>query len=112
MTICFEGHKDSIIFTLEKIISYARNNQYIFLAQSIWWISSIIGLQQELVIHIDNLRLRSNIGSSELRPWFIRRVRITKYLMEDITERQLYVSPYTSTSTRQDSEGRLQLYNF
>jgi hypothetical protein len=28
------------------------------LAQSIWWISSIIGLQQRLVIHLDNLEKR------------------------------------------------------
>jgi hypothetical protein len=29
---------------------------YIFLAQSIWWISSILRLQEELVIHIDHLK--------------------------------------------------------
>jgi hypothetical protein len=56
MTTTFESDQDVIIYALEKIISFARDNQYIFLAQSIWWISSIIGLQQELVIHIDKLR--------------------------------------------------------
>jgi hypothetical protein len=61
MTITFESDKDVIIYALEKIISYARNNQYIFLAQSVWWISSIIGLQEGLVIHIDNLRARSEV---------------------------------------------------
>jgi hypothetical protein len=61
MTITFESDKDIIIYALEKIISYTRNNQYIFLAQSVWWISSIIGLQEGLVIHIDNLKARSEV---------------------------------------------------
>jgi hypothetical protein len=56
MTITFTNDNDVIVYALEKIIAHARNNHYIFLAQSIWWISSIIGLQQGLVIHIDNLR--------------------------------------------------------
>jgi len=59
MTFTFENDNDVIVYALEKIISYARNNQYIFLARSVWWISSIIGLQQGLIIHIDNLRNRS-----------------------------------------------------
>jgi hypothetical protein len=41
------------------IISYTRDNEYIFLAQTIWWTASIIGLQQGLVMHIDNLEKRS-----------------------------------------------------
>jgi len=49
MPITFENDNDVICYALEKIISYARDNQYIFLAQSIWWISSVIGLQQGLV---------------------------------------------------------------
>jgi hypothetical protein len=56
MTITFESEEDVIVYGLQKIISYARDNSYIFLAQSIWWISSILGLQEELVIHIDHLK--------------------------------------------------------
>jgi hypothetical protein len=67
MTITFENDKDVIIYALERIISFARDNQYIFLAQSIWWISSIIGLQEGLVIFIDNLEERKNMGNSEVR---------------------------------------------
>jgi len=59
MPITFETDNDTIVYALERIISYARKNQYIFLAQSIWWIASINGLQQGLVIHIDNLPERS-----------------------------------------------------
>jgi hypothetical protein len=67
MTITFANEDDVIVYALEKKISYARNNQYIFLAQSIWWISSIIGLQQGLIIHIGNLKIRSDIRESEKR---------------------------------------------
>jgi hypothetical protein len=61
MTITFESDQDVIVYALEKIISHARENSYIFLAQSIWWISSIIGLQEGLIIHIDNLKAREEV---------------------------------------------------
>jgi len=57
MTINFESDKDVIVYALEKIICYGRKNQYIFVAQSIWWIASVIGLTDGLVMHIDNLRI-------------------------------------------------------
>jgi len=63
MMITFQNDNDDIVYALEKIISYARENQYIFLSQSIWWIASIIGLQQGLVIHIDDLESRENVTS-------------------------------------------------
>jgi hypothetical protein len=62
MTITFENDNDFIVYALEKIISYGRDNRYIFLAPSAWSISSILGLQQGLVIYIDDLRIRANIG--------------------------------------------------
>jgi hypothetical protein len=43
MAITFDNNKDVIIYALQKIISYARNNQYIFVAQHVWWLASIIG---------------------------------------------------------------------
>jgi len=58
MTITFENENDIIVYALEKIICYARDNCYIFLAQSIWWIASVIGLAEGLATHIDNLRIR------------------------------------------------------
>jgi len=61
MTITFENDNHVIVYGLERIISYARENQYIFLAQSIWWIASVIGLQQGLLIHIENLKNREPI---------------------------------------------------
>jgi len=55
MTITFENDNHIIVYALKMIISFARDNQYIFLAESIWWIASVIGRQQGLIVHIDNL---------------------------------------------------------
>jgi hypothetical protein len=74
MTITFENENDIIIYALEKIISYARVNHYIFLAQSIWWISSLIGLQQRLVIHIDDRKEGSGIALREAIPQAIGKI--------------------------------------
>jgi len=62
MSITFENDNNVIVYTLEKVIVYARANQYIFLAQCCWWISLLLKLQEGLVIHIDNLRIRADIG--------------------------------------------------
>jgi len=59
MTLTFENDNDVIVYAFEKIICYARKNQYIFVAQSIWWIASVIGLTDGLVTHINSLRVRS-----------------------------------------------------
>jgi len=58
MTITFENDNDVIAYALEKIICYARDNHYIFVVQSVWWIASVIGLSEGLATHIDNLRIR------------------------------------------------------
>jgi len=59
MTLTFENENDVLVFALEKIICYARKNQYIFVAQSVWWIASVIGLADGLATHIDNLRSKA-----------------------------------------------------
>jgi hypothetical protein len=56
MTITFEHDSDVIVYALEKVISYARKTQQVFVAQCVWWLASIIGLEHGLVIHIDNQR--------------------------------------------------------
>ena len=50
------------------IISYAWQHQKIFVAQSVWCLASIIGLEQGLVIHINNLKRRSDIVLREPTP--------------------------------------------
>jgi len=62
MTISFENKNDVIVYKLEKVISYARNNQYIFVAQCVWWLASVIGLQKGLVIPVNNHKMRSDIA--------------------------------------------------
>jgi hypothetical protein len=62
MTITFENDNDVIIYGLEKVISYARRNQQIFVAQCVWWLASIIGLESELVNYIDNIQSRINVA--------------------------------------------------
>jgi len=65
MPVNFQNDSDVIVYALEKIIVYAQNNKHIFLAQSIWWIASIIRLQQGLIIHIDNLWSREEKVAQE-----------------------------------------------
>jgi len=74
MKITFENDNNVIVYVLEMIISYARENKYIFLAQSIWRISSIIGFQADLVSYIDKLRI--NLPAPEDR-YIIQNKEIT-----------------------------------
>jgi hypothetical protein len=53
----FETNKEVIVYAFNKIIFCAKNNWYIFLVQSVWWITSDIGLQQGLVLYINNLKI-------------------------------------------------------
>ena len=74
MTVNFENDNDVIVYALEKIIAYGRKNQYIFVAQSVWWIASIVGLTKGLVIHIDTLRINTevsqlSINAVSVTPW-------------------------------------------
>jgi len=67
MTLTFETETYIIVYALEKIICYARKNQYIFVAQSVWWIASVIELIDGLTTHIDNLRIRSEAYKALIR---------------------------------------------
>jgi len=58
MSITFENKNDVIIYALEKVISHARRTQQVLIAQCIWWLASVIGLEQGLINHIDNLQAR------------------------------------------------------
>jgi len=61
MTITFENDNDIIVYAFEKVISHARKTQQIFVAHCIWWLASIIGLEQGLVNYIDNIQSRLNV---------------------------------------------------
>jgi len=55
MTLNFKNDSEVIIYAFEKIISFARQSQYFFVASCVWWIASVTGLDTGLRIHIDNL---------------------------------------------------------
>jgi hypothetical protein len=56
MTITFENDNNIIVYALEKILFYARISQQIFVAQCVWWLASIIDLQQGLITNVENIR--------------------------------------------------------
>jgi hypothetical protein len=62
MPITFGNDNDIIVYALEKILSFATINQYIFVAHCVWWLASIIGLEPGLIIYIDNLHKGSEIS--------------------------------------------------
>jgi hypothetical protein len=61
MTITFESDNDVIVYALEKVISYARRTQQILVAQCVWWLAAVIGLEQGLVTYIDNIQSRIEV---------------------------------------------------
>ena len=58
MPVTFENDNDIIVYALERVIAHARRNQQIFVAQCIWWIVTVIGLESELDKYFDNLHGR------------------------------------------------------
>jgi hypothetical protein len=82
MTITFEYESDVIIYAFEKVISYAKQNPQIFVAQCIWWLVSIIGLEQGLIIHLDNLREKKHLSPIDNRLELVHPDRITRILPE------------------------------
>jgi len=68
MTITFENDNDVIVYALEKIIAYAGSTQQIFVAHCVWWLASIIALEQGLTSYIDNLRSRIEITVTSEAP--------------------------------------------
>jgi len=62
MTITFENDSDIIVYALKKVIAFARENQYHFVANCAWWIAAVIGLCNGLKNYIDNLKDRRRIS--------------------------------------------------
>jgi hypothetical protein len=58
MTVTFENDSDVIVYAFEKLISFARDNQYLFVANCVWWIAGVTGLDSGLTIFIENLESR------------------------------------------------------
>jgi hypothetical protein len=62
MTITFESDSNVIVNALEKIISLARQNQYLIVANCAWGIAGVIGLDSGLMTHIDNSESQIYLG--------------------------------------------------
>jgi hypothetical protein len=100
MTITFENDSDVIIYALEKIILFARENQYLFLANCAWWIASTIGLDEGLVIHIDNLVNQNRISNR-------REVSATPRDIAREVSPELPSSNYITDPLRRNRSGRI-----
>jgi hypothetical protein len=61
MTVTFENDNDIIMYALETVISHARRTQQIFVANCVWWLGSIIGLEDALVDYIHKLHGRTTV---------------------------------------------------
>jgi hypothetical protein len=61
MTITFEKDADVIVYAFEKIIAFAREHQYLFVANCVWRIAVVLGLEPGLICFIDNLESRKAI---------------------------------------------------
>jgi hypothetical protein len=87
MTITFRNDNDVIVYALEKVITYARRTQQIFVAHCVSWLASIIGLEQNLVIYIENIQSRTTKSKEEeLRQDSESRKRIISPTPRDLQE--------------------------
>jgi len=67
MTIICDNDNEVLLYALERIINYARNNQYILIAQCVWWVESTIGLESKSVEYIDNSRIRLQASQTPIK---------------------------------------------
>jgi len=67
MPVTFENDDDIIVYALERVISHARRTQHIFVAQCVWWLASVLRLEQELAFHIDRIQGHRDIDLQEQR---------------------------------------------
>jgi hypothetical protein len=111
MTITFNDNTDVIVYALEKVISYTRQLQNIFLVQCVWWIPAILRLQEGLVIHIDNLKARENIGDFELQVEPLVHSEGSKIRPDRVTRIQNSVSDYISSEVESISTTESDIHN-
>jgi len=69
MSITFQNDTGVIIYAPEKIIAFAWNHRYLLVAQCVWWLASIIRLEQGLVKYLNAIQFRVKVMvSSEENP--------------------------------------------
>lgn len=62
----FQMEYNVLVYSFQRIIRFCQEHHYLFAAQCVWWLSSLLGLQGGLVIHNENPRIRDNIGGREV----------------------------------------------
>ena len=106
MTITFENESDVIVYALEKIISYAKKTQHIFAANCVWWLASIIGLEQGLVSYIDNIQSRVEVTVASDKKIHIPNTA-AKPLDKEKSEIQKSISPVPRDLQEDDRQDQL-----
>jgi len=69
MPVTFENDNDIVVYALECVTAHAKRTHHIFVAQCVWWLASIIGLEQALVSHINKLQGHKDTTLQEQPPW-------------------------------------------
>jgi hypothetical protein len=75
MPITFQNDSAVIVYALEKILFFARENQYYFMAICAWWKAGVTGLNSGLIVYIDNLEMTRSTGQRKesTNPGYISR---------------------------------------
>jgi len=108
MTITFENDDDVVIYALEKSIAYARRTQQIFMAQCVWWLASILGLEQGLLVYIDNLQRAFSEASVETSG---QRVSVTPRDIQEDSRLCAELSPALPKDLRINSNQREKTFS-
>jgi len=103
MTLNFKDDSEVIIYALEKIISFAKQNQYFFVASCAWWIASVIGLDTGLTTHIDNLVRAEGCRGISTTPRDIAR----DISVDPITREAIAPEKYITDPLRRTRKGRI-----
>src|SRR5882757_4539373 len=92
-----------------------------FLAQSVWWISSILGLQEGLVVHVDNLRIQLEVYSESASIGVSIRQKIPEPLSQDSGHSSVHPSrvsrilnsdnDHSGTEGESDRSSETDIYN-
>jgi hypothetical protein len=110
MMIIFERDNYAIVYALDKILSFASENQYLFIANCTRWIAGVIGLDREAVVHIDNVELRRPVGHRNIHP-ISRDIPSSELLPNSLVQKELSENTVHLNSIRRsiqiDSSGTL-----
>jgi len=59
MSINFENNNDILVYALAQVIAYPGRTEQIVVARCTWWLASVWGLEEGLIVNIANLAGRN-----------------------------------------------------